>query len=313
NNGNSGNSGGAARALAAHDVFTSIVLSADALTRGMSNKVACNGSVASVMTPLVAASAKCTTANLTASGGLTMSLLTPGSSAIISGQRLRLLLASDFNANAPVTMSLNPVIGPLCVADTSCASVGLRVTVTILIDTSLLVTSFGGSVITLVANLSDYRHGGTAEIVSPIVRVAAQGLPLTAIGISGLATIGIPLNSTAVATKGAKTTRAVVRLQDFGAAPVDLSAGISPSISTTYIVNAEDVGISGNLLSFTSNYLGDFVVVQYDSTATPTSGASSSLPELGSSITGAAEIAQQPCVLTTCALAIAAIIFAFVL
>ncbi|GLI66718.1 hypothetical protein VaNZ11_010655 [Volvox africanus] len=309
---NSGNNGAAARALAAHDVFTSIVLSAAALTRGMSNKVACNGSVVSVVTPLFAASAQCMTADLVTSGGLTMSLLTPGSSGF-SEYRLRLLLASDFSVNTPFTMSLNPVIGPLCAADGSCASAGFRVTITILIDTSLLIASLGGPAINLAANLSDYRYGGTVEIVSPVVRVAAPGLPFTAIGVLGLVTIGIPLNSTSVATKGAKTARAVVRLQDLGAAPVDVSAGISSSMSTTYITNTENLGISYNLMSFTSNNLGDFVVVQYDSTATPTSGASSSLPEMGSGSAGAAELAQQPCVFTACVLAIAAMIFAVVL
>ncbi|GLC55753.1 hypothetical protein PLESTB_001025000 [Pleodorina starrii] len=286
-----GAAGVAARALAAHDVLASVVLNADSLTRGLLKGATCNGTAVLIATARISASVQCVTAALAATGSVSSSLPSPPGVSSVSSRRRSLMASSNSNSNtaATVSMSVNPAIAPLCAADATCASAGLDVTTTVLADTSLLLTALSGTAVPLVTNLSDYKAGGAVNIISHIVRVAAPGLPSSAIGLSGLVTLNIPINSTASKLRGANARRAI----DVGVVPVDPSAGISGVRSVTTTSNPETVGNILDTVSGNSNNMGDFVVVEYESTTKSNGGSSSALPELGSN-TGAAGPALQP-------------------
>ncbi|GFR47937.1 hypothetical protein Agub_g9740 [Astrephomene gubernaculifera] len=300
-----GGASSAASIKAAQQVLGTLVQGGAALTQGLLNAAPADGSAISISTTRLSAAVRHASVAL-ASAGITTSFHAPGV-ATASSQRRRSLLASDFSTSSPVTVALSPAVGQLCAAVASCASsAGFGLTVRILDDTSLLIASLGGSAVPLAANLANRRIGGSVEIISPIVRISAPGLPASASTLPSLVVLDLPVNMTAIAVNGANTTRALVRLQDVGAASVDSSVGIFSGTSATSTLNP---GASGStvpdVISGYSNSLGDFVVLQYASGAVLTSGSSSSSPSPSPSPSpahSAAGSATQPHTLLACVL-----------
>ncbi len=191
----------------AKSILASLMRGTAALTQGLLNGAPSNGSVVQISTAKLAAAVEKASAAL-AAAGITMQVAPPPSvSAASAGRRLLQSAASTVSA------SLNPAVGSLCSSDPDCSASGLGVQVTVIRDTSLLLTSLGGTAAPLAANLSDYRAGGAASIVSQIVRVAASGIPSSAVGLGSLLVLDLPVNLTAVAAGPANSKRVILRLQ----------------------------------------------------------------------------------------------------
>ncbi|EFJ45755.1 hypothetical protein VOLCADRAFT_93942 [Volvox carteri f. nagariensis] len=291
-----GNGSVAARSKAARGMLASVIHGTDSLVRGLLNSAKCDGSSTRLATSRLSIAAGCMNMELAAAAGSAMSVAALGTAVA----RHRRMLASELSATPPVTVVLDPAVAPLCVADAACASTGLRLAVSIFTDLSLLMTALGGSAVPLAMNVSDYRMGGLVEIVSPIVRFSAPGLPVSAYGLSKLVTFDLMLNATAIMARGANTKRALVRLQDSGAAASDPTSGIYDGSSRTQTLQSEMINNVVTISGY-SNFLGDFVVLQYENTANPTSGASPSLPEV-SKVGNTAGDGLQPSLLLTAAL-----------
>ncbi|GIL60901.1 hypothetical protein Vafri_15721 [Volvox africanus] len=260
------------RAQDASDMLTSVLNGADSITRGLLNSAVCNGNTVQFATSRLSAAAQCLTTVLATANSLTVSLARPGSSA--AGRRSNRVLLTL----SPATVTLHPAaIGPLCTAEDACASMGLRFTVTTLTDTSLLIMALGGYAVSLASNLPGYRVGGSVEIVSPILRLAAQNLPFPTSNLFNLVTFDILINMTAIMARssGTSTRLAVIRLQDSGAAAIDPSLGIFPGPSTTGTTQSDAVRGIVDAISGYSNSLGDFVVLQYESIAVQNAASAS--------------------------------------
>ncbi len=206
-----GGGGSASQAVAdgAKSVLASLMRGTAALTQGLLNGTPSNGTIVQISTAKLAAAVRKASAAL-AAAGVTMQIAPPpaASGAASAGRRLLQSAASTVSA------SLNPAIGSLCAADPDCCASGLGVQLTVIRDTSLLLTSLGGSAAPLAANTSDYRRaGGAASIVSQIVRVAASGLPASAVGTGSLVVLDLPVNLTAVTAGPANSKRVILRLQ----------------------------------------------------------------------------------------------------
>ncbi|KXZ50832.1 hypothetical protein GPECTOR_15g518 [Gonium pectorale] len=250
-NGNGANGTAVSEATkeAARDLIASVTEAAASLVQGLLNAAPSNGSVVQISTAHLSAAVQRATAALAAIG-LTLAVNTPsGSGVAATGRRLLTVSAT------PASISLNPTVGSLCAADFACSTDGMGLTVTNTADTALLATALGGSFTPLAAAQADYRAGSTVQVISPIVRVAAPGLPASALGLSNLVLLDIPIDTAAF---NVTAKRILVRLQDYGVAPAGTSVGISPSASTTRVTSSTAALVSG-----TSNALGDFVVVQY--------------------------------------------------
>ncbi|PNW83583.1 hypothetical protein CHLRE_05g235850v5 [Chlamydomonas reinhardtii] len=285
---NGGASQAAAKADAAKAVLASITHGTAALTRSLLNGAPADGTPAHIATAKLAAAVQRASAAL-AAAGITISVANPGS-ASSSGRRL---LSSSSSA---VGVALNPAVSQLCTADATCATAGFGVAVTVIPDSSLLLTSLGDNAAALAALLSDYRAGGSVQVISPIVRVAAPGLPASAYGgaLASLVVLDLPINLTAVALDGATTRRALVRLQDVSAAAPDASAAISAAVSVTVTSNSGPATGAVDLISGFSNSLGDFAVLQYTSTATPTAGNTTTSPSPSGAPSSTASVSPSP-------------------
>ncbi|KAG2496429.1 hypothetical protein HYH03_005653 [Edaphochlamys debaryana] len=257
-----GTANATAAAETARDVLAAVTRGAAALTRGLLNGATADGAPVTLATATLSALVQRATAAL-ASAGVNATLSQPGAQ---SGYRRHLL-----SAPSPVTVALNTSAGALCAADAFCAQYGLGLTLTILADSSLLLASMGGSAAALAVRLPGYQAGMQVSLVSPIVRIAAPGLPAAAVGTLGLVAFAIPVNASALVPSA---LRAVVRLQDFAVAAVDPSAGITAAASTTRTLPAA-ASAAADVVSGDSSAMGDFVVLQYGSgTAVPNSGNS---------------------------------------
>ncbi|PNW83578.1 hypothetical protein CHLRE_05g235600v5 [Chlamydomonas reinhardtii] len=285
---NGGASQAAAKADAAKAVLASITHGTAALTRSLLNGAPADGTPAHIATAKLAAAVQRASAAL-AAAGITVSVANPGS-ASSSGRRL---LSSSSSA---VGVALSPAVSQLCTADATCATAGFGVAVTVVPDSSLLLTSLGDNAAALAALLSDYRAGGSVQVISPIVRVAAPGLPASAYGgaLASLVVLDLPINLKAVALDGATTRRALVRLQDVSAAAPDASAAISAAVSVTVTSNSGPATGAVDLISGFSNSFGDFVVLQYTSTATPTAGNTNTSPSPSGAPSSTASVSPSP-------------------
>ncbi|KAG2424289.1 hypothetical protein HXX76_014667 [Chlamydomonas incerta] len=297
-NGNGNGNGNQMQGLseAANALLVAVSDSSASLTRGLLNGAPADGTPVRFATAKLTAAVQRATAAL-AAAGVTVSVAAATVSVNQGSGRhrhSRHLIAStstgDYAANAQVSASLNPAVGGLCSSDPTCASAGLGVALTVLPDPSLLLTALGGSAAALAANMSDYTPGSSVQLVSPIVRVTAPGLPSTAFSLASLLYLDLPVNASAVAAGGSTAKRALVRLQDFNVATADASVGVSASRSTTVTSNSTTAAAE-RVVSGYSNTLGDFVVIQYNSNGVGQSGsggaAGQSLPSALLALTSA--------------------------
>ncbi|KXZ50836.1 hypothetical protein GPECTOR_15g522 [Gonium pectorale] len=292
-NSTSGDAVAAAKKEVARSLLAAVTEAAAALTQGLLNAAPSDGSAVLLVTARLSAAVQRTTATLI-SAGVSVALAAPPSAPAARRQLL---------ASAPsVSVSLSPSVGSLCAADTVCSAAGLGLTITVTSDTSLLATALGGSLAPLAATQLDYKVGGSVQVISPVVRVAAPGLPANALGLASLVVLDMPIDSAAV---NASAKRLLVRLQDFGAAPTDSFSAVTNVTSVTRTLNSASSSAI-DVVSGYSSELGDFVVVQYSTTAVPTAGGDSSSPSPSPSplaTPGAAGLARLPSALLTAAMA----------
>ncbi|KXZ50834.1 hypothetical protein GPECTOR_15g520 [Gonium pectorale] len=267
------------RKEAARSLLASMTQATASLTRGLLNAAPNNGSTVHLVTARLSAAVQRATAAL-ASAGLTLAVNTPPGSGAATGRRLLAVSAS------PASISLNPTVGSLCAADAICAVDGIGLTLTATADTSLLAMALDGSFAPLAAAQPDFVAGSVVQVISPIVRVAAPGLPSAALGLSTLIILDLPVDVTMV---NSSAKRVVVRLQDVGAAPADAGSGIVAAASSTRTRASASAADTVSAIQAVSDSLGDFVVVQYTTgIAEPNSG----------SVPGAAGLARPSALLS---------------